>query len=151
MVAMRESVATAVWFGVVFGAGFVLGTLRVLFVEPWAGARTAQLAEMPVMVGIAFVLARWLHRRAPYLSPRARVRVGVFAMAFLLVLERGIGFATRGDRPFDLLLGADPWVGTGFVLALVVVAVLPWWVARREESSRSGLAQLSRKCPGCKG
>ncbi len=148
---MRESVATAVWFGVVFGAGFVLGTLRVFLVEPWAGARCAQLVEMPVMVGIAFLLARRLHRRTQGLSARARLRVGVFAMSFLLAFERLVGFATRGDRPFDPVLGSDPWVGAGFLVALGVVAGLPWWVARREASTPEQLAQLSRKCPADKG
>lgn len=48
--------AAAAYFGIVFGAGFVLGSVRVPFLVPRVGARMAELAEMPFML-LAIVLA----------------------------------------------------------------------------------------------
>ena len=40
----------ALYFALVFGAGFVFGTIRVLLVVPRIGTRTTELIEMPVMI-----------------------------------------------------------------------------------------------------
>ena len=38
------------YFALVFGAGFVIGVLRVAFLVPRFGERLAELAEMPLML-----------------------------------------------------------------------------------------------------
>lgn len=38
------------YFGLVFGAGFLLGCIRVPFLVPRLGARVAELLEMPVEI-----------------------------------------------------------------------------------------------------
>jgi hypothetical protein len=52
---MRESVmhtlkAGVLYFTLVFGAGFVLGPMRILCLVPRVGTRTAELMEMPMML-----------------------------------------------------------------------------------------------------
>ena len=42
--------AAAVYFALVFGAGFLLGPIRVLFLEPRVGLRAAELTELPLMI-----------------------------------------------------------------------------------------------------
>jgi len=49
VVVERVLKAGAVYFGVVFGAGFVLGTVRVIWVVPHLGERTAELIEAPTL------------------------------------------------------------------------------------------------------
>ena len=51
------------YFALVFGAGFVLGPIRLLWLVPRVGTRTAELLEMPVMLAVIIVAARWLVRR----------------------------------------------------------------------------------------
>ena len=55
--------AGALYFGVVFGAGFVLGTVRVIWVVPHLGERTAELIEAPLMLAVTIVAARWVVKR----------------------------------------------------------------------------------------
>ncbi len=47
------------YFVVVFAVGFVLGTIRTLWVIPRFGARTAELMETPIMLIVSIVTARW--------------------------------------------------------------------------------------------
>jgi hypothetical protein len=44
---MHAMKAGVVYFALVFGAGFVLGTIRTLWVVAFFGARKAELMEMP--------------------------------------------------------------------------------------------------------
>lgn len=43
--------AGALYFALAFGAGFVLGTIRVLWAVPRFGERTAELMETPIYAG----------------------------------------------------------------------------------------------------
>ncbi len=55
--------AGALYFVLVFGAGFALGTVRTLWILPSFGTRRAELMEAPIMfVGIV-LSARWVTRR----------------------------------------------------------------------------------------
>jgi hypothetical protein len=52
---MQTIEAGVLYFALVFGAGFVLGTIRTLWGVPRAGGRKAELMEMPqlaVVVGL---------------------------------------------------------------------------------------------------
>jgi hypothetical protein len=49
--------AAMLYFAVVFGAGFVLGPFRILWVVPRLGTRMAELLEAPVMFVITIVAA----------------------------------------------------------------------------------------------
>jgi hypothetical protein len=43
--------AGALYFAVVFAAGFALGAIRTRWVAPRAGTRMAELMEAPIMLG----------------------------------------------------------------------------------------------------
>ena len=51
--------AGVLYFALVFGAGFVLGTIRTLWVVPRVGTRMAELMETPIMLVVTIVAARW--------------------------------------------------------------------------------------------
>jgi len=50
--------AGALYFVFVFGAGFVLGTIRTLWVVPHVGTRMAELVEAPLMIVVTIMAAR---------------------------------------------------------------------------------------------
>ena len=55
--------AAASYFALVFGAGFVLGPIRVPFLVPRVGARTAKLLQTPLMLVEVIFAARFIVRR----------------------------------------------------------------------------------------
>jgi len=55
--------AGVLYFALVFGAGFVLGTIRTLWIVPRLSARMAELMETPIMLVITILAARWTVRR----------------------------------------------------------------------------------------
>ena len=55
--------AGLLYFALVFGAGFVLGVLRVMCVVPRFGTRMAELMETPIMLVVTILAARWIVRR----------------------------------------------------------------------------------------
>ena len=52
---MQEFKAGVLYFALVFGAGFVLGTVRTLWIVPRVGARRAELMETPIMLVVTIV------------------------------------------------------------------------------------------------
>lgn len=127
---LRRTFAAALrYFACVFGAGFVLGVLRVTLVVPRLGTRWAELLEMPPMAIVIVVAARWVVRRAaPPLRAPECVGAGLLALALLLAAEAGLGMALRGASLRDLVVGRDPVSGLVYALMLVVYALMPWLV-----------------------
>ncbi len=124
--------AGVLYFALVFGAGFVLGTIRTLWVVPRFGTRMAELMEMPIMLAITIVAARWtvLRLSAPIMWS-ARLEMGCVALVLMLIAEFGFVLWIRGISIRDYLATRDPVSGTVYYLMLVLFAVMPLLVARR--------------------
>lgn len=128
-----------VYFLIVFGAGFVLGTIRVLFVLPLFGERTAELLEMPLMLAVIVLAARWITRR--YLrqaQSRERLAVGGIATGCMLAAEFLVGLILRGLSPMEVLVNRDPVSGTAYYLSLILFAVMPWLLAHPQPVTTTG-------------
>jgi hypothetical protein len=128
---MRILRAAATYFGTVFAVGFVLGCVRVPLLVPWLGATTAERIELPIMVLLCAVVARWRVARTRALPPRQQLAVGAIAWLLLLAAECALGAALQDRGPRDVLLGRDPLTGALYHAALVAFAMLPWLWARR--------------------
>jgi hypothetical protein len=129
---MRAAAAGLLYFLLVFGAGFVLGPIRVLWLVPRLGTRTAELLEMPIMLAVIVAAARWLVRRLAVLpDPRQRLVMGAFALALLLVAEFTLVLRLRGLSIADYLATLDPVSGSAFFALQAAMAVMPLLVERR--------------------
>lgn len=122
---MRILKASALYFALVFGAGFLLGSIRVSFLVPRLGERFAELLETPVMLLVVFVAARHVIRRPALVARTTRLLMGILALAFLVSAELLLAFAMTGASPSEYIASRDPISGPVFLAMLVVFAVLP--------------------------
>src|SRR3989337_126276 len=94
---MKSLKAGVLYFALVFGAGFVLGPIRILWVVPRFGTRMAELVETPIMLAVTIFAARWVVRRLAVPSkPSGRLGMGCIALGFLLVAEFTLVLWLRG-------------------------------------------------------
>src|SRR5512132_439914 len=128
----REALgAGALYFGVVFGAGVALGSLRTLLVVPRVGERTAELAEAPVMLVVTVLAARWVvRRRGVPPRPTRRLAAGLVALTLLVIAEALVVVGVRGLTPGQYVASRDPVAGPVYGAMLLVFAVMPVIVRR---------------------
>lgn len=77
--------AGAVYSLLVFGIGFVLGTIRVLFVVPRAGELVGVLIELPIILTMAWIVCRWVIVKMQ-LPGRMLPRLAMSVCAFSLLI-----------------------------------------------------------------
>lgn len=143
---MHRLTPALIYFLAVFGAGFVLGTIRVLVLLPLLGERTAELLELPLMLAVIVVAARWIARR--YLQSaqlRERLAVGLTAMGYMLAAEFLVGVTLRGMSPMEVWFNRDPVSGTAYYLSLLLFAVMPCLLARRQPVTTIGALGRHRR------
>lgn len=123
--------AGATYFGLVFGAGFVLGPVRILWAVPRFGVRTAELMEAPIMLLATVLAARWIVRRfAVPPGPSRRLGVGFVALGLMLLAELTFVIRLRGLTVAGYIAGRDPVSGTVYLAMLGLFAVMPLFSAR---------------------
>jgi len=129
---MRNVRAGALYFAIVFAAGFALGTVRVLWLVPRLGERMAELAEMPFMLAVTVLAAHRVARRLsmPYAMP-ARLAMGLIGLSLLLALEFTVVLWLRGLTLEEYFATRDPVSGTIYYAMLGVFALMPLLVARK--------------------
>ncbi len=126
--------AGLLYFALVFGAGFALGTIRVLWVVPRFGARMAELMEAPIMFVITIAATRWVVRRLAVPStPSRRLGMGSVALGLMLIAELTLVLYLRGLSISEFFANRDPVSGTVYYAMLGVFAIMPLLVARRRE------------------
>jgi hypothetical protein len=125
--------AAGLYFVLVFGSGFVLGTIRVLLLDPAVGTRTAELLEMPVMFGVIVLAARWVTRRieVPPIASR-RLVMGGMALAMVLALDFTVILWIRGLSFKQYVEAFDPVAGTAYFVMLGVFALMPIVVSQTQ-------------------
>jgi hypothetical protein len=129
--ATRVLKAGLAYFAWVFGAGFVLGSVRVPWLVPRLGVRMAELIEMPLMLCVIVIAARWTVRRFSLpASRRSLLSVGVLALAFLLLAELALVMGLQGMTLASYLASRDPVSGSVYAAMLLVFAAMPSWVDR---------------------
>ena len=129
---MRILKAGIIYFVLVFGAGFVLEVIHLLWIVPRFGMKMAELMEMPIMFVVTLVAARWIVRRLavpPTLF--SRLGMGCIALALLLVAEFKLVLWLQGLSISDYLASQDLVSGTVSYVKFGVFAIMPFLVARR--------------------
>ena len=123
--------AALLYFLIVFGAGSLLGPIRILFVVPRIGERAAEMLEAPLMLLIVILAANWIVRRFELPSRLIyRLGAGVIAFSLGLIFEFGLVLMLRGLTLREYFQTRDPIAGGVYYLTLVLFALMPTLVRR---------------------
>ena len=127
---MNSLKAGGSYFALVFGTGFLLGVLRVPFLVPRLGVRTAELIEMPFMFVAIFFAARYVVRRFA-LKSSERLDAGLIALALLVAAELTLATVVQDQSLAAYIASRDPVSGSVYLLMLGVFALMPNRLSRQ--------------------
>ncbi|MBL8429083.1 MAG: hypothetical protein JNJ95_04220 [Dechloromonas sp.] len=129
---MRTIKAGTSYFALAFGAGFVMGMIRVPFLVPRLGERIAELIEMPFMLVVIVLAARFVIRRFA-LPARSLVRLGtgLIALGLLVAAELLLAVALQDRSLGDYIASRDPLSGSVYLAMLILFALMPLILLRR--------------------
>lgn len=114
------------YFALVLGTGFLLGTVRIPFLVPRIGVRWAELAEMPIMAVVIFLAAGYILRRFPEIRSRRRsLAVGVLALALTVCAELALAVVLQSQSLAEFIGSRDRVSGAVYLVMLIVVALMP--------------------------
>lgn len=118
--------AIFLYFIIVLGIGFALGVIRVPLLVPRLGERYAELLEMPIMLVVIVMAARYVVRRfklAPDLA--VRMQVGFSALALSVAAELLLATVLQSQSLAQYIASRDPVSGSVYILLLLIFALMP--------------------------
>lgn len=132
---MQRVLQTAIlYFVIVFGAGFVFGVVRTLYLEPLVGKTEAVVIELPFLIAIMFFGAILAPRRSELEPTPLRLLGAGFGALFLqqcvdIILSTALGGSDAALQFAHLQTPA----GRLYLGALVLFALMPIlvWIVRR--------------------
>ncbi|HEY9051402.1 MAG TPA: hypothetical protein VIQ03_07650 [Gammaproteobacteria bacterium] len=124
-------VASLIYFSIVFGAGFVLGVVRVLLLVPTMGERYAELLEMPLMLIVIFYSAQFIVSRYTFIKKSLEfLFIGIIAFSLLVLFELTLVLAIRDLTIEQYMKSRDPVSGIAYALSLIVYMIMPFVFAK---------------------
>ena len=132
---MNVGRAAFVYWGIVFALGFVLGTIRTLWLAPKVGVLPATAIELPVMLAASWWVAGVLMRRFGINTNGAALAMGALALALLMLAECTLAVVLVGQTPADWLANLHQPHALLGLAGQVVFALMPWLIARRGVSA----------------
>lgn len=128
---MNTFKAAIAYFVLVFGAGFVLGSIRVPFLVPRIGERYAELIESPIMFVVVVLAARFIVQRFSLpSSPAIRLLVGFAALALMMLAELLLTTVLQNVSVMEYIASRDPVSGSVYLLELLLFALMPYILSR---------------------
>ena len=120
----------AIYWAVVFAAGFVFGTVRVLWGAAALGEGLYQAIEIPFMLVLGWVVARRLVRRGWIAGEGAALKIGALAFALLMVAEAALGLTLFGETLPHWLANLTHPPRLWGLISQLLFALTPWAVVR---------------------
>lgn len=128
---MKTVLRGVAYLVLVFGAGLILGPIRVLWLVPQVGERLGEMIEAPIMLAVIVLSARLIVRRSPTTLRTQYLYSGAIALGLLLVAEITLVLFLRGLTISEYMNGRDPVTATLYLVMLLVFAGMLWVVGRR--------------------
>ena len=127
----RTIKAGMTFFALVFGAGFVLGSIRMPFLVPHLGERVAELIEMPFMFVVIWMSARFITKRFSLPAKAlARLGAGFLALGLLVAAKILLAVAIEDRSLVEYVASRDPVSGSVYLAMLALYAVMPFLLTR---------------------
>ena len=127
--------AGCTYFAGAFAVGFLLGVLRTLVLVPRIGETVAVLIELPIILGVSWLICGHILRRAPLSSGEAVV-MGAAAFVLLMIAELSMSILLA-NRTFTAHLALDSDVAHLLGLAgQIAFALFPVLQAMRRKPGR---------------
>ncbi len=123
--------AGALYFALIFALGFVLGTIRVLWLVPAIGETAAVLLEQPVMLTASWFAAGWMVRRHDLVTTGERAMMGAVALALLFIAEPLFAYGLFGQTPQDWVVGVFTMPGPIGLAGQIMFGLMPLLIAHR--------------------
>ena len=134
---VRAARAGAVYAILVFGVGFVLGTIRILVLVPRMTPASAVLLETPIILGVSWWLCgQCVARFAISRARRARLTMGLVAFMVLMLEELTLSVVLFGKSVDGYLASLTTLAGTMGLAAQLGFATFPLLQASRKRSRR---------------
>ena len=131
----RALVAATAYFLALFALGFVLGTIRVVFVAPRFGQLAGTFAEVPIMLTAAYVICRWTLRQWRVTRTTAiRWTMVLWFLVLLFAFEALLGLTLFGRTLSEQWAALLTLAGLLGLSAQIVAALLPAFVGKGEQS-----------------
>ena len=125
--------AALLYFAMVFTTGFLLGSVRTVFVVPRLGARNAErkaeLLESPLMLVAIVLSARFVVARVPGDTVQL-LETGFLALALTIAAELLFAGLIRRISLRQYFRTRDRVSGTVYYLLLLIFALMPLFVSR---------------------
>lgn len=123
---MRLAAASVLYFAIVFGAGFALGPIRVILLEPRLGRIIAVLCEAPVLLAIMVMAARWVPAKTGVSSDfRSLALIGVAALILQQLADFAVGGWLRGLSVSEQVWNFVTPAGVIYAILLLLFAAMP--------------------------
>lgn len=123
---MQVIQAGLVYFTLVFGLGFLLGSIRVPFIVPRIGQRNAELIEMPFMlVGIVLAAQFIISYFTIPNTTLTYIFVGLIALSLVIMAELLLVVVLQKSTINNYFKNRDPISGIAYFVLLIIFAVMP--------------------------
>jgi hypothetical protein len=142
MEVMPIASAASLYFLIVFSVGFLLGPVRVFWLEPWLGEAAAVLCEAPFLLVAIVSAARWVPKKLN-LQPNFSSLVGMGLGALILqqIADFAVGSILRGITPLEQIARLSKAAGLIYLALVISFAGMPALANRtRRPASSNGPA-----------
>lgn len=129
---MRTIATGALYFTLVFAVGFLLGVVRVLWLEPLFAKTVGVLIEVPIlMVAMVFAARFAIARCRPPRTWPSLAAIGALALGLQQAADIAVGVLIRSMPISEQLAQFGTPAGLIYATALIVFAAMPLIVGRR--------------------
>ena len=128
---MRTAAGALLYFAVVFAVAFLLGAVRVAWLEPQIGRAAAELCDAPFLLVTMAFASRWVPRVLQLRHDLVSLGLmGLGALAILQGVDLAVGVYLRGITPAEQLANFATVPGLIYAALLIAFAAMPVLLSR---------------------